>query len=273
MSKIYIGTSGSKSIAGDVLLSAVVLTRELSSSILNAQAIKRYAYQHTKIAEEIERISSSFKEHSIFVKKEQIDLLGLKEALRERIDSLIALVCLRQQVFDDVVVYSSDDEHPAPKQYPIMRVEKCAETVLANAIAFKHFATYMVQQSKIYPYYGWHINFARPCKKHMMGLLKYGPSPIHRRNGLLSIAPFLYKRLELNDKSVSMFVIWLRDNYEPWWWSKFVDVPFKSSLSSSQREKVEELLCYYQGERYKKKTPIPKDFQQWCKENAPEPFF
>ena len=57
-----------------------------------------------------------------------------------------------------------------------------ASIAAASVLAKTHRDAYMLNLHQEYPHYGWEQNKGYPTRAHRLAVLKYGPSPYHRRS-------------------------------------------------------------------------------------------
>ena len=68
------------------------------------------------------------------------------------------------------------------------------QTIAAASILAKTFRDdYMREMAAQYPYYDWEHNVGYPTKKHRMGILTHGISPLHRKSFQLIAEPDLFQ--------------------------------------------------------------------------------
>ena len=84
----------------------------------------------------------------------------------------------------DPYVRSFDGEENQQLPYTcIVKGDGKYQSIAAASILAKTYRDdYMNEQALIYPHYDWENNKGYPTKKHRIGILNYGITPIHRKS-------------------------------------------------------------------------------------------
>lgn len=110
-----------------------------------------------------------------------IDALGLRQAIDECASQAVEL-CLDR--YPDSIVVMDGDVFPAGMPLHTIYFPKADDLVpavsAASILAKEYRDSYMREQHKKYPHYGFHTNVGYGTEKHEQGLERHGPCPIHR---------------------------------------------------------------------------------------------
>ena len=178
--------AGRGCLAGSVYAAAVILPSDYDNPELNdskkLSEKKRYA-----LREQIKHDALAWAVG--IVTPEEIDKINILHASFLAMHRAIDQLKVRPQalIIDgnrfDPYGYSGDEEK---KQLPytcIVKGDGKYQSIAAASILAKTYRDdYMEQQALIYPHYDWEKNKGYPTKKHRVGILNYGITPIHRKS-------------------------------------------------------------------------------------------
>ena len=178
--------AGRGCLAGSVYAAAVILPSDYDNPELNdskkLSEKKRYA-----LREQIKHDALAWAVG--IVTPEEIDKINILHASFLAMHRAIDQLKVRPQalIIDgnrfDPYGYSDDEEK---KQLPytcIVKGDGKYQSIAAASILAKTYRDdYMEQQALIYPHYDWEKNKGYPTKKHRVGILNYGITPIHRKS-------------------------------------------------------------------------------------------
>ena len=178
--------AGRGCLAGSVYAAAVILPSDYENPELNdskkLSEKKRYA-----LREQIKHDAVAWAVG--IVTPEEIDKINILHASFLAMHRAIDQLKVRPQglIIDgnhfDPYVYSEGEEK---KQLPytcIVKGDGKYQSIAAASILAKTYRDdYMQQQALIYPHYDWENNKGDPTKKHRLGILNCGITPIHRKS-------------------------------------------------------------------------------------------
>lgn len=260
--KIYIASAGSKAIAGSTFVTAVHYKTAVTAEPLIHEGRSRNTVSWDDLFTAVQNLSPI--SHTLEIPVEDINVSGVKTATQKRLDGLIARVCLAAGIFSLPTVLTNDPEHGTSYRYTVNVQKRCPELIGASAIAYHSFRQHILRFHQIYPDYDWINNSGRITDNHRLGLLRRGPSPLHRQHRcVLELGSWLLMRVRQDDKRVRPFARYLLS--EPPWWNKH----FSSSFIQEDRTVIKQLLSgYYQNPAYAADL-YSERVRQWSIENAP----
>ena len=179
--------AGRGCLAGSVYAAAVILPKDYDNPELNdskkLSEKKRYA-----LREQIKHDALAWAVG--IVTPEEIDKINILHASFLAMHRAIDQLKIRPQAliidgnrFDPYITSSVGSEN---KQLPytcIVKGDGKYQCIAAASILAKTYRDdYMNGQALIYPHYDWENNKGYPTKKHRIGILNYGITPIHRKS-------------------------------------------------------------------------------------------
>lgn len=261
-SKIYIASSGSKAVAGSAFLTAIHYKDPIPEGVLIQESNHRNTVDRDELIKELRKIN--YVSHTVELSVEEIKAVGVKAAAQRRIDSLVARVCVASGIYSLPLVLTSNPEHGTSYQYTIKTHPRCPELVGANAIAYYNFRQHIVRYHELHPHYDWINNSGRITDNHRLGLLRRGPSPLHRHHRcVLELGRWLLMRVRQKDKRVRPFADYLLS--EPPWWYKHFSQPFLQE----DRTVIKKLLTDYHQDPSYAADLYSERVRKWSIENAP----
>lgn len=179
--------AGRGCLAGSVYAAAVILPKDYDNPELNdskkLSEKKRYA-----LREQIKHDALAWAVG--IVTPEEIDKINILHAsflaMHRAIDQL--RLCPQALIIDGnrFDPYLSSFDGSQKKQLPytcIVKGDGKYQSIAAASILAKTYRDdYMNEQALIYPHYDWGNNKGYPTKKHRLGILNYGITPIHRKS-------------------------------------------------------------------------------------------
>lgn len=173
-------------LAGSVYAAAVILPSDYDNPELNdskkLSEKKRYA-----LREQIKHDALTWAVG--IVTPEEIDKINILHASFLAMHRAIDQLKVRPQalIIDgnrfDPYVYSDGEEKKQLPYTSIVKGDGKYQSIAAASILAKTYRDdYMEQQALIYPHYDWEKNKGYPTKKHRVGILNYGITPIHRKS-------------------------------------------------------------------------------------------
>ncbi len=178
--------AGRGCLAGSVYAAAVILPSDYDNPELNdskkLSEKKRYA-----LREQIKHDALAWAVG--IVTPEEIDKINILHASFLAMHRAIDQLKVRPQalIIDgnrfDPYVYSDGEEKKQLPYTSIVKGDGKYQSIAAASILAKTYRDdYMEQQALIYPHYDWEKNKGYPTKKHRVGILNYGITPIHRKS-------------------------------------------------------------------------------------------
>ena len=178
--------AGRGCLAGSVYAAAVILPSDYDNPELNdskkLSEKKRYA-----LREQIKHDALAWAVG--IVTPEEIDKINILHASFLAMHRAIDQLKVRPQalIIDgnrfDPYVYSDGEEKKQLPYTSIVKGDGKYQGIAAASILAKTYRDdYMEQQALIYPHYDWEKNKGYPTKKHRVGILNYGITPIHRKS-------------------------------------------------------------------------------------------
>lgn len=182
-----IDEAGRGAIAGPVCAAAVILdfsyliTERIDDSKRMTKKERELAYKYL----EKQSISFSF----IFIDNFVIDKINILQATMQAMEQAVSLL----KVKPDLLLI--DGNHYNSNSIPYRTIidgdAKSLSIASASVLAKVQRDKYMVEVAdRLYPEYGFSSNKGYGTRKHLEAILKYGPSPIHRKTFLKK----LYKK-------------------------------------------------------------------------------
>ncbi len=180
--------AGRGPLAGPVVAAAVILPKDFYHKEIN-DSKKLSFQQREKLFDVIitNAISYSFS----VISQSTIDRINILNA------SLLAMkksVNKLQPMPEIVLIDGNKSFGTNTKLIPLVKGDSLSQSIAAASIIAKVIRDRMMNRlSEKYSFYGWEKNKGYPTKQHIEALLKYGPSPIHRKTFLKKIFNELYQ--------------------------------------------------------------------------------
>lgn len=170
--------AGRGCLAGPVVAAAVVLTPAVARALPLNDSKQLTAQQRNQLRQEIEAKAVSW--GVAFVSPEDIDRMNILqasfEAMRRAVRELAGV--------PDHLLIDGNRFVPAPDMPPhtcfVKGDAKVASIAAASILAKTYRDEYMLKAAETYPGYGWDTNMGYPTVAHRKGLVKLGPTPLHR---------------------------------------------------------------------------------------------
>ncbi|MFN3873815.1 MAG: ribonuclease HII [Ignavibacterium sp.] len=180
--------AGRGPLAGPVVAAAVILPKDFYHKEIN-DSKKLSFQQREKLFDVIitNAISYSFS----VISQSTIDRINILNA------SLLAMkksVNKLQPMPEIVLIDGNKSFGTNTKLIPLVKGDSLSQSIAAASIIAKVIRDRMMNRlSEKYSFYGWEKNKGYPTKQHIEALLKYGPSPIHRKTFLKKIFNEFYQ--------------------------------------------------------------------------------
>ncbi|HEY5560173.1 MAG TPA: ribonuclease HII [Clostridiaceae bacterium] len=171
-------------LAGPIVAAAVILPIYNKKYIMGLNDSKKLSFKRR------EELSLIIKATAMSFKIEEIDNISIDtKGLTYANQQVFKNSCDNLDIVPDLVLtdgYPIKNFHILNK-YLIKGDEKSASIAAASIIAKDYRDKLMKKWSLIYPEYGFDHNAGYGTKEHIIALLKYGPSPIHRTSFIKGI--------------------------------------------------------------------------------------
>ncbi|MFN3695253.1 MAG: ribonuclease HII [Ignavibacterium sp.] len=180
--------AGRGPLAGPVVAAAVILPKDFYHKEIN-DSKKLSCKQREKLFDVIinNAISYSFS----VISQSTIDRINILNA------SLLAMkksVNKLQPMPEIVLIDGNKSFGTNTKLIPLVKGDSLSQSIAAASIVAKVIRDRMMNRlSEKYSFYGWEKNKGYPTKQHIEALLKFGPSPIHRKTFLKKIFNEVYQ--------------------------------------------------------------------------------
>lgn len=174
--------AGRGPLAGPVVAAAVILPKDFYHKEIN-DSKKLSLNQREKLFNIIveNAISYSFS----VISHSTIDRINILNA------SLLAMrkSVIKLKPFPDIVLIDGNKSFgTSPKLIPLVKGDSLSQSIAAASIIAKVIRDQLMNRlAEKYSFYSWEKNKGYPTKQHIEALLKYGPSPVHRKSFLKKI--------------------------------------------------------------------------------------
>ena len=166
-------------LAGPLCVGAVVLPDDIFIEGLDDS--KQIPEQRRReIAQNIKSAALAWTVH--FVEPSEIDAMGMGKALKHAFAHALSSVEASGASIDCVLI-DGNPLHIDPRERNVVKGDSlCASIAAASIVAKVERDDFMVEQSAIYPQYGFDRNKGYATEEHQSAIREFGLSPIHRRS-------------------------------------------------------------------------------------------
>jgi hypothetical protein len=202
-----------------------------------------------------------------------LNIVGTKIFLYKRLESIISRLCIQNSILNPKIIKTALCIPQIRGFNSSFDFTPTIEWRVSKFIAQRQYLGRLMGAYEEYPQYDWINNRGCPTNGHYLAILKYGPSPLHKRTGLIRLAPWLLRQIEARNPAVRKYARLLKEG-PPNWWSKYMQgVDFKAGMTQSELLRFELSLFQYIGRIYDPINPIPTEWQLWNEEHRPPPVY
>ncbi|HBM14994.1 MAG TPA: ribonuclease HII [Lentisphaeria bacterium] len=167
--------AGRGPLAGSVVVSAVIFSKEKSIPVVN-DSKKLTAKQRDSLFDCIKK--SAIKYSIVEITSEEIDRINILQATHKGMREAVSQLGIAQYALIDGLPVS---KMPVNSKAIVKGDSKSASIAAASILAKVHRDNLMDKYAQLYPQYGFERNKGYGTAKHIAAIQKYGISPIHRK--------------------------------------------------------------------------------------------